>query len=150
MTYKFVGALKGITDLKPHILQALTLGVTLGLLTEVIRKLVKRHARYQAFARTRQGTVVDFLFDAVLVPSPYASSFGGFLEFLTTVWWGWGGVVGSLVGAWGRRRPRKTAPGEPELPADMSTTSLVGGGLIAGDSLAALSIGIYGLLKTVL
>jgi hypothetical protein len=36
-----------------------------------------------------------------------------------------------------------------EVPADMSTTSLVGGGLIAGDSLAALSVGIYGLLKTV-
>jgi hypothetical protein len=32
----------------------------------------------------------------------------------------------------------------------MSTMSLVGGGLIAGDSLAALSMGIAGLLKTVL
>ena len=32
----------------------------------------------------------------------------------------------------------------------MSTMSLVGGGFIAGDSLAALSIGILGLLKTVL
>jgi hypothetical protein len=28
--------------------------------------------------------------------------------------------------------------------------SLVGGGLIAGDSLAALTIGVYGLLTTVL
>ena len=36
------------------------------------------------------------------------------------------------------------------LPSDMSTTSLVGGGLIAGDSLAALSVGIYGLLHTML
>jgi hypothetical protein len=41
-------------------------------------------------------------------------------------------------------------PAEGELPADMSTMSLVGGGLIAGDSLAALSVGIYALLKTVL
>jgi hypothetical protein len=32
----------------------------------------------------------------------------------------------------------------------MSTTSLVGGGLIAGDSLAALSVGLYGLLQTLL
>jgi hypothetical protein len=32
----------------------------------------------------------------------------------------------------------------------MSTTSLIGGGLIAGDSLAALTVGISGLLKTVL
>jgi hypothetical protein len=30
----------------------------------------------------------------------------------------------------------------------MSTTSLVGGGLIAGDSLSALSVGLYGLLQT--
>ena len=32
----------------------------------------------------------------------------------------------------------------------MSDTSLVGGGFIAGDSLAALSVGIYSLLKTLL
>jgi hypothetical protein len=32
----------------------------------------------------------------------------------------------------------------------MSTTSLVGGGLIAGDSLAALSVGVWGLLSAVL
>jgi hypothetical protein len=32
----------------------------------------------------------------------------------------------------------------------MSTTSLVGGGLIAGDSLAALAVGLYGLLRTFL
>jgi hypothetical protein len=31
----------------------------------------------------------------------------------------------------------------------MSTMSLAGGGLIAGDSLAALSVGVYGLLSTV-
>jgi hypothetical protein len=34
------------------------------------------------------------------------------------------------------------------LPADMSTMSLIGGGLIAGESLAALSVGVYALLKT--
>jgi hypothetical protein len=32
----------------------------------------------------------------------------------------------------------------------MSDTSLVGGGLIAGDSLAALGLGIAGLMRTVL
>jgi hypothetical protein len=35
------------------------------------------------------------------------------------------------------------------LPADMSATSLVGGGLIAGDALAALGLGIAGLVGTV-
>jgi hypothetical protein len=32
------------------------------------------------------------------------------------------------------------------LPSDMSVTSLVGGGLIAGDAIAALGVGMYGLL----
>jgi hypothetical protein len=36
----------------------------------------------------------------------------------------------------------------PALPEDMSTPSLVGGGLIAGDALAALGLGIAGLLAT--
>jgi len=44
----------------------------------------------------------------------------------------------------------KSQTNDPEVPQDMSTMSLVGGGLIAGDSLAALSVGIYGLLRAVL
>ncbi len=48
------------------------------------------------------------------------------------------------------------AVGEPSkqrseaLPSDMSTTSLLGGGLIAGDALAALGLGVVGLLATVI
>jgi hypothetical protein len=45
---------------------------------------------------------------------------------------------------------RKGKPVESALPADMSTMSLAGGGLIAGDALASLAIGVYGLLKTML
>src|SRR5208337_4130832 len=40
MTYKFVGALKGITNPQPHIMKALRLGVVLGLIIEIARKLV--------------------------------------------------------------------------------------------------------------
>ena len=70
---------------------------------------------------------------------------------MTTAWFALGGVVGSLLNAANeRRRARELTPAEGEIPADMSTTSLIGGGLIAGDSLAALSLGIYGLLRTVL
>ena len=47
-------------------------------------------------------------------------------------------------------RAPEIKPTEGEIPADMSTMSLVGGGLIAGDSLAALTLGILGLLKTLL
>lgn len=152
MTYKFVGALKGITDQNSHVLKALELGVALGLVTEILRKLIKRNRRYQAFARgSRKGRVTDFVLDAFLIPSPYASSFGGFVELATTIWWALGGVLASVFDwAQGKLRAGRANPGEGELPADMSTMSLVGGGLIAGDSLAALSVGILALLKTIL
>jgi uncharacterized oligopeptide transporter (OPT) family protein len=152
MTFKFVGALKGITDQKPHVMKALQLGLALGLLIEIARKLLKSNRRYKEFsARSRRGRVTDFLLDAVFLPSPYASSFGGFVELLTTVWWTAGGVLSSIFD-WVRARlhARRSESTNGELPSDMGTMSLVGGGLIAGDSLAALSIGIYTLLHTVL
>jgi hypothetical protein len=90
--------------------------------------------------------VADFLFDAVFVPSPYASSFGGFVNLHTSLWFGGGGILSSFLNTVARRKP---APGEKAMPEDMSTTSLVGGGLIAGDSLAALGLGIAGLLAIV-
>jgi hypothetical protein len=43
---------------------------------------------------------------------------------------------------------RAPKPGVAALPSDMGTMSLLGGGLIAGDSLAALSVGIVKLLQT--
>jgi uncharacterized oligopeptide transporter (OPT) family protein len=151
MTFKFVGALKDITHPKPHVMKALRLGVLLGLLTEIARKLLKRSARYRAFSTdTRIGRVTDFALDSFFLPSPYASSFGGFVGILTTAWWSAGGVLASIYDtAQTRLRAQRSRPAEGEVPADMSTMSLVGGGLIAGDSLAALSIGIFMLLKTV-
>ncbi|MBP6506522.1 MAG: OPT/YSL family transporter [Opitutaceae bacterium] len=149
MTYKFVGALRGITESQPHVITALWLGISIGLATEVIRKLVKRSRRYQAWSQaSATGKTTDFLFDAVVMPSPYASSFGGFVEIVTVLWWTGGGVFGSLFNVFSARR--KSAADAEALPADMSTMSLSGGGLIAGDSLAALSVGVYGLLSTVL
>ena len=44
--------------------------------------------------------------------------------------------------------PKEHVDGD-ELPEDMSTTSLVGGGLIAGEALFALVIGLVGLLSLV-
>jgi len=83
----------------------------------------------------------SFLVDAVLLPSPYALSFGGFVNLPTSLWLGAGGVAASVIG--------RRAPQRPDVPQDMSGTSLFGGGLIAGDALAALAIGITGLLATV-
>jgi len=149
MTYKFVGALKGLTDPKPYIIKALFIGIGIGLATELIRKPLKNWRVYQQFSNGSPfGQVSDFVLDAVVLPSPYASSFGGFVELPTTIWFAAGGVITLLLERFGKRK--ETSPGEGEVPGDMSTTSLIGGGLIAGDSLAALTVGISGLLKTVL
>jgi hypothetical protein len=151
-TFKIVGALRGITRDQPEVMSALRLGVALGLLIETARKLVKGRKHYQHFSRgSRFGKTIDFLLDAIFLPSPYAYAFGGFVEFRSVLWWGIGGVCSSL---WETRRKRlssrRTEPGASGLPEDMSTTSLVGGGFIAGDALAALTIGVYGLLRSVL
>ena len=152
MTFKLVGAIRGITKTDPHIMKALRFGIALGLLIEVLRKLIKRIPAYQrALKNSGKARAADFMLDAVLLSSPYASSFGGFVELPTVLWWTAGGVGASvfdLVQA--RRTARGPQPAEGTVPSDMSTMSLVGGGLIAGDSLAALTVGLYGLLKTIL
>jgi hypothetical protein len=89
--------------------------------------------------------------DSVFLPSPYASSFGGFVELNTLYWWTGGGTLSSAFDTFQKRlKARTTKAGNEEVPLDMGTMSLVGGGLIARDSLAALNLGIYGLLKTVM
>jgi hypothetical protein len=146
MTYKFVGALRSLTDDKPYQRSAIWLGVAIGLAVAVARKLLKDNAHYRRWvAGSRSGHATDFMVDAVLLPSPYASSFGGFVNLPTSAWFAAGGVIGSAVDSLAARRRRRDA----DLPADMSATSLVGGGLIAGDALAALGLGIAGLVGTV-
>jgi len=127
MTYKFVGVLRSLTDDKPYQRTAILAGVGLGLAIELLRKALRPRA---------------FVVDAVLLPSPYAFSFGGFVNLPTSLWLGAGGVVASVLEA--------RAPKRDDVPADMSGTSLFGGGLIAGDALAALALGIAGLLAAVL
>jgi uncharacterized oligopeptide transporter (OPT) family protein len=126
MTYKFVGVLRSLTEDKPYQRTAIGVGIAIGLAIEVLRKVLKPRA---------------FWLDAVLLPSPYALSFGGFVNLPTSLWIGAGGVTASLLEARGTR--------ERGLPEDMSATSLFGGGLIAGDALAALALGIAGLVTTV-
>jgi len=152
MTYKFVGALRSITNPKPQTMHALFLGIAIGLVTEAIRKIVKSRRAYQRFVQGGPaGRSTDFVLDSVVLPSPYASSFGGFFDPLPVFWYALGGVTGSLLDEAQKRSNRREAkPMEGEVPADMSTTSLIGGGMIAGDSLAALSLGIAGLLQTLL
>jgi hypothetical protein len=146
MTYKFVGALRSLTDDKPYQRTAIWIGVAIGLATELLRKYIKSRGTYQKFVNSSKvGFSTDFMLDAVVLPSPYTSSFGGFVNLPTSAWFAAGGVFASLINS--MPKDRKKAPG---LPEDMSTTSLVGGGLIAGDALAALGLGIAGLLATIL
>ncbi|WP_309893950.1 OPT/YSL family transporter [Archangium sp.] len=151
MTYKFVGAIRSLGTMSGYTVKALLLGLGLGFGIEVARKLLKRNARYQGFVQgSRTGFAVGWTMDAVLLSSPYASSFGGFVNLSLSVWFGVGGILSSL---WNTltKKPAPHAggsPGEGEaLPEDMSTTSLVGGGLIAGESLFFLFVGLAGLLS---
>jgi uncharacterized oligopeptide transporter (OPT) family protein len=145
MTYKFVGALRSLTEDKPYLRTAIWVGVFIGFATELLRKIIKSRDAYKKFVKaSKVGFSTDFLIDAVILPSPYASSFGGFVNLPTSAWFAAGGVFASAVNSLPKNR-KKAA-----LPDDMSTTSLVGGGLIAGDALAALGLGIAGLLATVL
>ncbi|PWU16908.1 MAG: peptide transporter [Verrucomicrobia bacterium] len=152
LTFKLVGALRGITQAKPHMIKALWLGIAIGLGIEITKKLIKRGNGYKRFAReTRIGRAFDFVLDAILLPNPYASALGGFVELPSVLWWTSGGVFASLFEFFQKRRKRpalKSAQGE--LPADMSTVSLVGGGLIAGEALSAVSVGLVKLIGAML
>ncbi|EPX59133.1 putative integral membrane protein [Cystobacter fuscus DSM 2262] len=149
MTYKIVGAIRSLGTLSDHTVKALLFGLAVGLLIEVARKLLKRDARYTRFVQgSRTGFAVGWVMDAVLLSSPYASSFGGFVNLSVALWFGVGGILSSLWNTLSRRAPPQSAgaPGEGEvLPEDMSTTSLVGGGLLAGESLYFLVLGLAGL-----
>jgi uncharacterized oligopeptide transporter (OPT) family protein len=142
MTYKFVGALRSLTEPKPYQTQAILIGVLIGFATELLRKIIKANKSYQRFAAgSKAGFATDFMLDAVVLPSPYASSFGGFVNLHTSMWFAAGGVISSAINT---LAPKPKA-GEEQLPDDMSSTSLVGGGLIAGDALAALGLGLAGM-----
>jgi len=148
MTFKFVGALEGIANPNPKVTIALVLGISLGIVIEALRKLIKSRAAYKHWStRTRGGRAADLVLDCTILASPYASSFGGFVNFAVSAWFAGGSVLTAAVNGIASRMPRR---GGDDLPEDMSTTSLVGGGLIAGDSLAALGLGVWGLLQTVL
>lgn len=149
MTFKFVGALEGLTHPKPFVMTALQIGIGLGIATELLRKLLKNLQAYRDFVAASQfGFGVDFVIDSFILPSPYASSFGGFVELPVTLWFAAGGIATSVIQTVDERKPKKAE--DSDIPEDMSATSLVGGGLIAGESLAALGIGVVGLAKTLL
>jgi len=143
MTYKFSGVLRGLTSSDTTALKLMGLGIAIGVVTELLRKLLQYNARYQAWKVRSRGTrAAEFVIDAIIIPSPYASSFGGFVEWWTSFWFGFGGIVSS---AWNSLTRRGAA--DAGKPRDMDAMSLIGGGLIAGEALAFLTLGIIGLLS---
>ncbi|HEX3902779.1 MAG TPA: OPT/YSL family transporter [Polyangia bacterium] len=149
MTFKFVGAIRGMGHLKPYQVTALWIGFGIGFGTEVARKLLARWQSYRRFiASSAAGSIAGWLVDAVLLSSPYASSTGGFLEISTAAWFAAGSLLTSLLSP--RRAPAVTPEEHGDaLPEDMSTPSLIGGGLIAGESLYTLGAAIAALLALV-
>src|ERR1051326_9332580 len=108
MTLKMVGALRSITQPKPYMMTALKLGIAIGLFIEITRKFIKSRKQYQQFARdSRAGRVTDFLLDAVLLGSPYASALGGFGELPSVYWLTAGGVGGTVLEVTHGSRPRR-------------------------------------------
>ena len=146
MTYKFVGVLNTLSKDQSKTLGVMGLGVLVGIAIETLRKVIFKNPKYLAWkAKSGTNQAVDFTLDAIILASPYASSFGGFVEFESAFWWGIGGVVASVIAS--RRKPVVAKDGE-DLPEDMSGTSLVGGGLLAGESLFALWLGLSGIIAS--
>jgi uncharacterized oligopeptide transporter (OPT) family protein len=144
MTYKFAGVLRGLASAETTTLKLMGLGIAIGLVIQVLRVALKRSAAYQAWQdRSAATKTADFVLDTIILPGPYASSLGGFVEFPTALWYGLGGVFSSVWSWIGDRRGHGKDSAQPR---DMDTMSLVGGGLIAGEALAFLSLGIIGLL----
>jgi hypothetical protein len=145
MTYKFAGVLRGLSSAETTTLKLMGLGIAIGLVIQIIRVALRRNAAYQAWKDRSAGTkVADFVIDTIILPGPYASSLGGFVEFPTALWYGVGGVFSSI---WNWALERSSSAKERGQPQDMDTTSLIGGGLIAGEALAFLTLGIIGLLS---
>jgi uncharacterized oligopeptide transporter (OPT) family protein len=145
MTFKFVGAIRGLGHLAPHQITALWIGFGIGLGTEIARKLLGRIQAYRTFIDSgRFGFAVGWIVDALLLSSPYASSFGGFVDLPTAAWFAAGSLLTPLLSP--RRRQTVAPESGDALPEDMSTASLIGGGLIAGESLYTLGAGIAALL----
>lgn len=71
MTYKFVGTLRSLTDVKPYQRTAILVGIALGFATELLRKLIAANRRYRDYLQRGRGAgVMDFTIFGLILPSP--------------------------------------------------------------------------------
>jgi len=128
MTFKLVGSIRDLGHLPPYKAVALAIGFGLGFCIEIARKLLFRTAGYRAAVkRGRGGAALSWVVEALLLPSPYASSFGGFVDLPTSLWFGAGGLIPDVMALVRRKPAHPPLPDADHLPEDMSTGSLVGG-----------------------
>ena len=147
MTYKLVGAIRGLGNLPLHQLVALEVGFALGLVIEVLRKVLRASPSYSGLRRAAQAQVLPSAGwrtrCSSRAPTPTPSGRSSSCPPRC------GGAPGASsprrgTPSRGARGPR-TVRRRTSFPADMTTTSLVGGGLIAGESLFYLALALIGL-----
>lgn len=145
MTLKMVGALQGIGGYEPHQLKALLIGLVLGLAISLLRKRFKRVQLEDGRMGFSRNKPLDFVVDTVVLPLPYASSFGGFVPFILVFWFGIGGTIRGIFDA------AKNAFSSSEQSDESATTNgaeLTGVGLIVGETAAYTWIGLASLWST--
>ena len=106
MTYKLVGAIRGIGHLAGYQVKALAIGLAIGIVVAVGRRLLAASRGYQRFiASGAFGFAIGWIVDAIFLSSPYASSTGGFLELTVSLWF--------AGAAWWARCSRRSRPPPP-------------------------------------
>ena len=109
MTFKFVGILKSL-DRRQAVPAHGDLDRRRAGLADRARPQARfASERWQSYKKTRAGGAVDFVLDSTVLSSPYAMSFGGFVNLATSLWLGAGGVVASLIDARGAREEARRA-----------------------------------------
>lgn len=145
MTLKIVGVLKGIGHYQPHQVKALLLGAAIGMATELMRSWLRKRKDAEGNLCFAKNKGLDFVVDAIVLPSPLASSFGGFVALTPTLLFAAGGVASSVYLWLAERFPVLKMKG---VPADMNPSALIGGGLIAGESLAFIYVSLQLMLES--
>ena len=144
MTLKLAGTIRTVRRMSPVQLEALVAGFALGVLLALVRRFARRVGP-EGIPTFSSNRTADFLLDAIICPTPFALSFGGFVSFGTAAWFALGSVVRSLWEEATARRQSEGAAGAPgagDGSAEMGGPSLVGGGLIAGETLAYVALGL--------
>ena len=143
MTYKFVGVLRSLTDDKPFQRTAIGVGVRSAWRSRCCARSSSR-APLPAVRRQRpRGCATDFVLDAVRAAFALCAVVRRLRQPADVA------VVRRRrrrrQRCWKRAAEREERARRATCREDMSSTSLFGGGLIAGDALAALGLGLAGL-----